>query len=603
MAISRAKKKSIPKLPKIRVDENGKRYFRIRKKKIYVKDNISERELIKFIIKKLAPKRRKYNRKKTEDKKKEGWKDINKSEPSMAINVPTTNPNDPIQLAYYAELVKQKIRQEPKTKLLEPPKEEAKQKKHEISDTDLSILNSLRREIDPQGNLMAWTPNLEEIIKKGVEDVKQQEERKRKKIEEEKINIEQQKRQVEKKAKEDTEQLKRLSQERNALYRRLQDAESNYNTAFQNAFKNPEEPWKNLNFKNLKMKMREIINQNPELSDEAISKKSKQKNLELQISRNEVFKKKFIEAYQNEINKSEKRIEDAKKAKDEIQSQLADIDAKLSIQPNTSQTPPPPPPPELDEIIQPIEVYIPKPKKESQPEVKEQKAGIQLDDIRKGLANLKPTPKREPYLKPEEERTPLRIALENAMEDRRKAVEGEATEEPKESKEQDGEGKRKLKGLSNYEIDTYMSHYPEYAMTIPRDGIRKYILPLARKGKPISFIMNTDKEGKRGKHWVAIHIDPKISKSIEYYDSFAEPVMSDILDDLMDLHVIISPKVLLKFKENKIVEQSATSDNCGYFAMHFLINRMTGKPFKEAKKISQVAQGEKEIKRFKKYIK
>jgi hypothetical protein len=76
------------------------------------------------------------------------------------------------------------------------------------------------------------------------------------------------------------------------------------------------------------------------------------------------------------------------------------------------------------------------------------------------------------------------------------------------------------------------------------------------------------------------------------------------MDDLLDLHAIISPNELLKFKENKFIEQSANSDNCGFFSMRFLINRYKGKPFKEAKKISEVSKGEKEIKRFKKkYIK
>jgi len=53
------KKKTKDKKPKIYVTKTGRRYIKMNKKRYYIEDGISERELLKFIVSKLAPKRRK----------------------------------------------------------------------------------------------------------------------------------------------------------------------------------------------------------------------------------------------------------------------------------------------------------------------------------------------------------------------------------------------------------------------------------------------------------------------------------------------------------------------------------------------------------------
>src|SRR5665648_1008389 len=47
-------KSKIPKIPKIRIDTKGRRYILIQKKKVLLAKNNSERELIIFIISRLA---------------------------------------------------------------------------------------------------------------------------------------------------------------------------------------------------------------------------------------------------------------------------------------------------------------------------------------------------------------------------------------------------------------------------------------------------------------------------------------------------------------------------------------------------------------------
>ena len=46
------------KIPKIKLDKTGRRYVLIGKKKVYLSKNVTERELIKFIVGRMKPKRR-----------------------------------------------------------------------------------------------------------------------------------------------------------------------------------------------------------------------------------------------------------------------------------------------------------------------------------------------------------------------------------------------------------------------------------------------------------------------------------------------------------------------------------------------------------------
>jgi hypothetical protein len=154
-----------------------------------------------------------------------------------------------------------------------------------------------------------------------------------------------------------------------------------------------------------------------------------------------------------------------------------------------------------------------------------------------------------------------------------------------ELKKQHGSGKEKEKELpaylSNIDIDKVMSKYPEYLGTISSDEIPTRILPNLRKGQTACFIINTDPSDRPGQHWVAFFLNPKKDGSIEYYDSFAEPIHHEWNKFLKPMADIISPDSYLKFKSNKIVNQSVNSSNCGYFAIKFLVDRLRGKPFKE----------------------
>lgn len=104
--------------------------------------------------------------------------------------------------------------------------------------------------------------------------------------------------------------------------------------------------------------------------------------------------------------------------------------------------------------------------------------------------------------------------------------------------------------------------------------------------------MNTDASDKPGKHWVAIYIDGSNDMSVEYYDSFAKSAPKKILKGIKKLIDKMKIDSYLKFKENKVIDQSVNTDTCGFHAAGFIIDRMDGLKFKECTKFNNIAEGE-----------
>ena len=78
----------------------------------------------------------------------------------------------------------------------------------------------------------------------------------------------------------------------------------------------------------------------------------------------------------------------------------------------------------------------------------------------------------------------------------------------------------------------------------------------------------------------------------------AEDPPESLMRDLKDLISKINPDVYLKFKINRIKQQSEDSDSCGVLAMQFLIDRFSGKPWKECTGWSEVQKSEKKAREF-----
>jgi hypothetical protein len=147
------------------------------------------------------------------------------------------------------------------------------------------------------------------------------------------------------------------------------------------------------------------------------------------------------------------------------------------------------------------------------------------------------------------------------------------------------------KPLYTDDIDKIMARYKDYVGTIARDQI-KHIASNVKPRSRVAFVMNTDPSTKKGEHWVSIYVDarPNGSNSVEYYDSFADPCPPDVLKSLKHLVERMKPDSFLKFKENRVRHQSASTSNCGYFASRFLIDRFRNKSFSEATGFSDKIQ-------------
>ena len=115
----------------------------------------------------------------------------------------------------------------------------------------------------------------------------------------------------------------------------------------------------------------------------------------------------------------------------------------------------------------------------------------------------------------------------------------------------------------------------------------------------MGFIMNLDPSYKPGSHWVAVYIDTKHDKSLEYYDSYADEPPKQFMKNINVLIKKLNPSVYLKFKVNRIVHQRANSSNCGWFAMKFLLDRFMGIPFKDCTGYSDILRSERNIESFK----
>jgi hypothetical protein len=159
-------------------------------------------------------------------------------------------------------------------------------------------------------------------------------------------------------------------------------------------------------------------------------------------------------------------------------------------------------------------------------------------------------------------------------------------------------------GLYGDQIDKIMDVHKQFIGTVAVDELPT-LVPYVHKDAPIGFVINLDKHNQKGSHWCAIYIDPVHSKSVEWFNSYGEAPPLDVLKGLKAIVAKINPNYFLKMKINRVIQQNNTSSNCGYFAMHFLLERMRGKSFSAATgfddelKHNMAAKNEKEIERLK----
>lgn len=141
--------------------------------------------------------------------------------------------------------------------------------------------------------------------------------------------------------------------------------------------------------------------------------------------------------------------------------------------------------------------------------------------------------------------------------------------------------------LNSDDIDRVMDRYEQvfpdfrYLGTFPIDF--RHVMPEAvvdvkdflrqRSVKHIGMVLNLDRHDQPGSHWVAVFID-KPRKTFEYFDSFADPTPTEVKAFRREFFSDY------KFKENSVAHQRQNSE-CGNYSIHFLVQRMSGKSFKQ----------------------
>lgn len=154
-------------------------------------------------------------------------------------------------------------------------------------------------------------------------------------------------------------------------------------------------------------------------------------------------------------------------------------------------------------------------------------------------------------------------------------------------------------GLYDVQIDKMMASNPKYIGTITRDEITNLIPKAKAVGDlfgEFGFIMNLDtRKSENFQHWVAVYCDLDDRKELCYYDPFgAPPPFEKIYNDLTKLVRSFDLPYYLKFKVNRIRNQSYKADTCGFHCMMFLDKMFNGYSFKEATDHNTV-EGEKKV--------
>lgn len=183
-------------------------------------------------------------------------------------------------------------------------------------------------------------------------------------------------------------------------------------------------------------------------------------------------------------------------------------------------------------------------------------------------------PLEEPPEIPKPEIFPKEIANSLRHDDRKL---DDIVEEAKQigSGSRDNPEKRTGSALWSDEITDYFKGNPRFAGVFAVDEMK--FLP--HKALPFGFVVNMSRSDQPGTHWCSVWITPD---SIEYYDPTGHDPPKSLIKDLRAKLLEWHLPILLKLKINKVSGQNNSTNHCGYFAIRFLDERMSGKSFAEA---------------------
>ena len=602
---NKPKKRTIIRIPKI-YKKDGRRYIRIKGKRIYLDDDISERELIKFVISKLAPRKRKRRSMVSKETEYKGPK------PGMFASQATFYSDQITKAKNDLEDSKKQIQKLLSNNAL--PASVGNGKKR-ITDSEgdvyvkskFNILGKQSQLYLPEKNADIITGNVQKFIDKAekaeeraenamkrLEKIKQTEKQLLENIELYKIMGEQAKEKAKKaehekqavesklhKTEHDKDELikQKLKQEQIALEKHLINLQHEKKAADDEWL----QEWKNLLIKKYKNTPAKTVNsilaeKRSKYKIKNLSNYSVKASIEALLA-NDQFKKEIgesvIKKIQHPIHDIEHNIEDTKKNIMLIENTLDESPVKMinllkTLQKDTAKRP------FIDSDEPKVQQATPS---QTKPDDNMSEYEHYLHQIQEGNEDEAESPI------PELE-DPVIAEIRNISDDTTK----DAEELPSPETLQTAEGKHNTdKGLSTNEINMIMRPYgKEYLGCIGSDQIKSVILPKVKAHSRICWVMNTDPSTKPGQHWIAVFIDgrPNGSHSVEYYnplgDRGIEKAPKKFVKDIKPVIKKLNTNNYLIFKQNLIPDQSVNSSNCGYFATNFLIKRLRGKTWADA---------------------
>lgn len=109
------------------------------------------------------------------------------------------------------------------------------------------------------------------------------------------------------------------------------------------------------------------------------------------------------------------------------------------------------------------------------------------------------------------------------------------------------------------QTDTYARRY--FRGVYPRNRLPRFF------HRPCALIVNTDKFGGPGEHWVAIWLDR--NGQGEYFDSFGAPPVFEEVEKFLKSNCT-------NYNYNRIMYQDVTSAMCGVYVLYYILMKSRG---------------------------
>jgi hypothetical protein len=160
--------------------------------------------------------------------------------------------------------------------------------------------------------------------------------------------------------------------------------------------------------------------------------------------------------------------------------------------------------------------------------------------------------------------------------------------------------------LTTQDINNVMQQYQDFYSSfkflgaLPSDFYKLISVDFSKifDHNQIGIIFNLDNHTQKGSHWVSFLIDNE-NKTIEYYDSAGKYPNKNIQQFIDKIHNYISKRGLVYKIHYNTVRHQLENNECGVYAIYFIICRLSGRSFNN---IVKNGPKDKDMNHFRQYI-